>query len=78
VEVNGSDSASLKRFYGDLFGWPVNDFANGYGLVPAAREGGVSAALATATARVQASGSTLVSSIPTPHCGGSRPPAARR
>ena len=45
VEVNGSDSAALKRFYAGLFGWPVSDIANGYGLVPAPREGGVTAGI---------------------------------
>lgn len=40
-EVTGKDGAALQSFYGGLFGWQMEDVGNGYGLVPAATEGGL-------------------------------------
>ena len=40
-EVTGKDGEALQRFYGDLFGWQVQDAGDGsgYGVVPAADKG---------------------------------------
>ena len=41
-EVTGKDGPALQRFYGELFGWQVQDAGDGsgYGLIEAA-EGGI-------------------------------------
>lgn len=40
-EVTGKDGPALQRFYGDLFGWDIQDAGDGsgYGLVSAADKG---------------------------------------
>lgn len=47
-EVTGSDGKSLRKFYGDLFGWKFNeDFPIDYGVVEASEgtiSGGIGAA----------------------------------
>jgi uncharacterized protein len=40
-EITGQDGAALQRFYGELFGWQIQDpgDGSGYGLVQAAEKG---------------------------------------
>ena len=40
-EVTGKDGPALQKFYGNLFGWKVNDAGDGsgYGLVEAGEKG---------------------------------------
>jgi predicted enzyme related to lactoylglutathione lyase len=42
-EVTGKDSAGLRRFYSELFGWSIQEGAkwSGFGVVPQA-DGGIS------------------------------------
>ena len=39
-EIVGKDQAALQRYYGDLFGWAINnDFPGGYGMTDPAQTG---------------------------------------
>jgi uncharacterized protein len=40
-EITGRDSASLRRFYGELFDWKITEGAkgSGFGVVPAGEHG---------------------------------------
>ncbi len=39
-EIVGKDQEALQRYYGDLFGWKINnDFPGGYGMTDAADTG---------------------------------------
>ena len=47
-EITGRDGKALQEFYRGWFGWQFDDAGNGYGLVPAAEEGGLTGGVGTA------------------------------